>query len=340
MTNVEVAMNRLASVVDSSNRYISRLGNVEEWRHQPLLMDAVIPRLNDVFRARFVQIEECHDLGASEENAKEIIHYTSLDTLICLLHDWKKDQESFLRMYDSFHLNDPEEGRYFTSSVNLTDEFRWLMEERPSHAYVASFVIPEDNKDQELGDEDNLQYWLAYGQQGIGCSIRFPVRHNRFQRVLYGKQSVNRAMERLDLQSICNCLEPLTKSTVRSFRDAARRKLAETVWMKLARIRYLYKDEAYRYEQECRLVRSELDVPEGDVLFDPVGQPASSHRFRHYYHHDDLKIDSLLATDSVITLGPLVPRPDNMKYYITTLLKKGNLSGPKIEISKIPYQGP
>ena len=71
-------------------------------------------------------------------------------------------------------------------------------------------------------------------------------RHNRFQRVLYGKQSVNRAMERLDLQSICNCLEPLTKSTVRSFRDAARRKLAETVWMKLARIRYLYKDEAYR----------------------------------------------------------------------------------------------
>ena len=84
---------------------------------------------------------------------------------------------------------------------------------------------------------------------------------------------------------------------------------------------------------------SELDVPEGDVHFDPVVQPASSHHFRHYYQHCDLKIDKLLATDSVITLGPLVQRPDNIKYYIKSLLKKRNLSGPKIEVSKIPYQG-
>ena len=71
MNNVEVALSRLANVVDTSNHYITQLGNVEEWRHRPLLLDAVIPRLNELFRARFVQIEKCHDLGASEENAKD-----------------------------------------------------------------------------------------------------------------------------------------------------------------------------------------------------------------------------------------------------------------------------
>ena len=331
-------MGALTSVVDLANRYISQLGGIEEWRHRPILLDSVIPQLNEVFRARFIQIEKCHNLGASEENAKHIIHYTSLDTLISVLCDWKKNHKSFLRMYDTFHQNDPEEGRYFTRSINLTDAFKWLLEERASHAYVASFVVPADNEDQELGDEDNLQYWLAYGQQGTGCSIRFPVRHDRFQRVLYGKHNVNRALEMLDLQSICNCLEPLTGSTVQSFRGTARRMLSETVWRNLARIRYLYKDNAYRYEQECRLVSSELDLQEDDVHFDPVVKSASTHRFRHYHQHNDLKIDKLLATDSVITLGPLGQRPDNMKYYIKSLLNKGSLSGPKIEVSKIPYQ--
>ena len=336
--NVERAMSVLANVVDLADRYVSQQGDADEWRHGPLLLDSVIPRLNDVFRARLIQIESSHDLGASEESPKDLIHYTSIDTLISIIRAWDQSKNSFLRMYDSFHLNDPEEGQYFTRSVSLTKEFRWHIEEKSSHAYIASFIVPKQNERQELGDEDNLQYWLAYGQRGTGCSIRFPVRHNRFRQVLYGKDKVIRALEILDLPSICNCLQPLTDSGVESFRDTARRMLSESVWENLERIRYLYKDEAYEYEQECRLVISELDVPEGEIRFDPVEQPASSHRFRHYYQHNDLRIGRLLATDSVITLGPLVPRPENMEYYIKSLLEERNLKGPKIVTSKIPYR--
>ena len=231
-------------------------------------------------------------------------------------------------------------GRLLTRKINLADETGWLREESVPHAYVASFVIPKDKNDQELGDEDNLIYWLAYGQQGAGCSIRFPIKHNRVKRVLYGKQNAKDAIRKLDLKGLCNCLDPLTNNAVQSFSVIARRDLAKTIWKNLARIAYLYKGDSYQYEQECRLVSSVIDVPGKNVNFDPLRLPSSSHSFRHYYLHDDLKIDQVLVTGSVITLGPLVPRPDNMVYYIDRLLKNGNLSGPRIEISKIPYQGP
>ena len=103
-------MDSLTSVVNRCDDYISTSGNVNEWRHPIILRDSVIPELNNAFRAKFDQIEGCHDLGASEENTKDIIHYTRLDTLITVLRDWGKDQKAFFRMYDSFHLNDPEEG--------------------------------------------------------------------------------------------------------------------------------------------------------------------------------------------------------------------------------------
>ena len=76
------------------------------------------------------------------------------------------------------------------------------------------------------------------------------------------------------------------------------------------------------------------------MYFESVGEADSSDRTRHYYQDDDLRMDRILVTDSIITLGPLVSRPHNMVYYINTLLQKAGLIGPSIEISKIPYQEP
>ena len=141
-------------------------------------------------------IDKFHDLG---EDATEIIHYTSLDVLVSVLRDKAEGEETFVRMYDSFHLNDPEEGQYLVRRIEPIDQSGWFQEKKNLHAYIASFVVPDDNKNQELRDEDNLKYWLAYGRRGLGCSIRFPVSHNRFRRVLYGQQNVTRTLERLDL---------------------------------------------------------------------------------------------------------------------------------------------
>ena len=338
--NLQTMLGWLAMTVNDFARRMERTGDVRQWRIEPVLRDTVAHGLNNVFRAKFSEIDRFHDLGASDDTAKDIIHYTSLGMLISALKDLGEGRESFLRMYDSFHLNDPEEGQFLIRHIRPEDQLRWFKEQKDSHAYVASFIVPGDCKDQELGDDDNLKYWLAYGRRGRGCSIRFPVNSKRFRRVRYGQDNATRTADILALRSIWNCLDPLTGSRDRELRCAAIEVFSEAMWKNLARIAYLYKDDSYSYEQECRLVRSVVDVPEGSVCFESVEGAASPDRTRHYYQDDDLRLDRILVTDSIITLGPLVSRPNNMVYYINTLLQKAGLTGPRIEISKIPYQEP
>lgn len=338
--NLETMLGRLSRIVNDFALRMERTGEVRQWRLEPVLRDTLAHGLHDVFRANFTEIDRFHDLGSSDDTTKDIIHYTNLGMLISALKDLGEDRESFLRMYDSFHLNDPEEGQFLIRHIRPEDQLRWFKEQKASHAYVASFIVPDDCNDQELGDEDNLKYWLAYGRRGRGCSIRFPVNSRRFRRVCYGQHNAARTADILALRSIWNCLDPLTASQDQELSSAAIEVFSEAMWSNLAQIAYLYKDDSYSYEQECRLVRSVVDVPEGSVYFESVGEADSSDRTRHYYQDDDLRMDRILVTDSIITLGPLVSRPRNMVYYINTLLQKAGLIGPSIEISKIPYQEP
>ena len=79
VVDLQPMMDGLTSVVASLVRQLSRRRDVDEWALRPLLQDTVVPRLNDVFRAKFVEIDRFHDLGTE---AREIIHYTSLDMLV------------------------------------------------------------------------------------------------------------------------------------------------------------------------------------------------------------------------------------------------------------------
>ena len=290
MDDVQTTMDSLTSVVAFVSRQFSRQKDVNEWYLRPLLRDTVVPRLNDVFQAKFVEIDKFHDLG---QDGKAIIHYTSLNTLVSVLRDKAEGKDSFLRMYDSFHLNDPKEGEYLASRIEPTEQFEWFREKKNLHAYVASFVVPDRTKDKELEDEDNLKYWLAYGQQGRGCSIRFPVSHNRFRRVLYGQQEVIRTLERLDLVPIWNCLNSLTNNENPEVSRTANDVLSEVMRRNVARILFLYKDNAYKYEQECRKVKSVLEIADGDIEFERLDQLASPHSIRHYYEDSDLSVDNV-----------------------------------------------
>ena len=326
-------MDRLKAVVS----LISHAKDLEEWQARRLLSETVAPLLDDLFQAKFVEVDRFHDLGKEE---REVIHYTSLDMLVSVLDDKVEGRDAFLRMGDSFHLNDPEEGQYLARRIEEAHGHGWFGEKKDLHAYIASFIIPDDKKDQELRDEDDLRYWRSYGNEGKGCSIRFPVRDIPFRRVLYGKDNVTRALDTLDLGSIWSALQPLTTDRNERVSSAAREILSERIRKNITRILYLYKDDAYKYEQECRMVKAALEVDEGDIRFEPLDQVASPHSIRHYYQDSALRIDNILVTRSLITIGPLVPRPHNVMYYINTLLERAGLSGPKVEVSRIPYQQP
>ena len=97
--------------------------------------DVIVSKINDIFREKFVQVETLHDLRASDDGELYIVHYTGLDTLFSILRDFGRDSKGFLRMYDSFHLNDPEEGSFLTRPSELGIE---ESETTAAHAYVAS----------------------------------------------------------------------------------------------------------------------------------------------------------------------------------------------------------
>lgn len=306
-------------------------GEMPPWKKERFIRDVIIPRLNTVFHEKYPEIESWHDVRGADDEESYVVHYTGLNTLISILSSYEDDNKPFLRMYDSFHLNDPEEGSFLTSPSDLGIGEPTT---KDAHAYVASFVIFDESDDKEFGDEDDLTCWLAYGRGGRGCSIKIPVRNDRFRRVLYGQSDSERTLARLDIPSILQCIQPLTENY-----PEGQTLLHQAIWAALERIRYLYKGEAYRYERECRLVKSAIDLDLAtEVKFEPEQLPDSSYRVRHYYEDEDLRIDKILITGSCITLGPLVPHPDNISLYIRSLLDKAGLMGPEIKISKIPYQ--
>ena len=97
---------------------------------------------------------------APQQNA-EVAHYTCLDTLQSLA-----DKECF-RLYNTFYMNDPEEGREFfkimqKSGIDVREIFYGdEAQSNPSPAFIGSFV-KVDAKDPKRKDE--LLGWRLYGK--------------------------------------------------------------------------------------------------------------------------------------------------------------------------------
>ena len=285
------------------------------------------------------------------------IHYTSISALVSMLrdayeeleHEEKKkgkedkesesepitsDKKSSWRLYDSVHLNDPEEGNLLIQ--NLPIKYNWLLgNKEESHAYVASFMSDTISK------RDNLAFWCVYGREGKGCSLWLRVPRNRLQKVYYGTKEVNKTIE--VLKPVLDSLEPLVRIRKSPIRERVREILSGVVWEYLEKIRYLYKSGAYKDESECRFVVAESDIPDKEkIRFEDQDREDYPECIKHYYEPQDIElgIKNMLVTESLITLGPCVSHPYNVEYYIKKLMRRANLEGPKIERSNIPYRKP
>ena len=176
---------------------------------------------------------------------KYLIHYTSLDTLFSMLD---RDKPDYLRLYDTIHTNDPTEGRFFRESLEKVARSvlrrlpRMILRPKPEYAYIASFV-----RASGLDKADKLDYWLAYGRRGYGCSIAIPlanfVTSLPILGVQYGRPAASRAGERL--ASFLDRFPTDSSAPSDPFRS-----LFET----LSSIPYFHKPRSYQYESECRLL--------------------------------------------------------------------------------------
>ena len=183
---------------------------------------------------------------------------------------------------------------------------------------------------------DSLKFWLAYGNRGEGGSLKLTIPLSRLRKVLYGAKSVTSSVERIQ-QNLVPALDALESLASIGW---IKRILADAVWKNLAKVQYLFKSEAYRYERECRIVVTDLEIDSQEIVFQVEERNGSLARVRHYVEDKALLTRNILATGSCITLGPCVPNPENVAFYFEVLKERAELFGyPEVKISKIPYRG-
>ena len=127
------------------------------------------------------ELEDDRRLDGDSEKVK-VVHYTSLETAHALLTE---PSTQYLRLYDSVHLTDPQEGWHVFSGRDFFRSSRisqWL-ESPVSHAYILSFFPSEDGTDQKA--HDHLSHWRAYGDNGCGCSFVIEVPKSKLYAVNY-----------------------------------------------------------------------------------------------------------------------------------------------------------
>ena len=168
MTEKDEAIQELARRVES----LSRLSDVRS----ELVSRLVIPELDRAMQPLALEIEGLHIIDDDKDDIAGrtlgATHYTSLETVLGMLSQETEGGGASLRLYDSLHCNDPEEGNFLAHYLSSAPEHRWLAEGGTGgHAYIASLNVDKGGRD--LSNE--LVFWRTYGNNGAGCSMTMNV---------------------------------------------------------------------------------------------------------------------------------------------------------------------
>ena len=313
------------------------------------------PTYNKIVDALFVLRRECQSILQKKhrEEGQPLSHYTKFVALDSVL---KGGESNHLRLYNVAYFNDPLEGAAFPSAL-VDGMCEWIygrkgkipheitVEGKKFSVYACAFSALDDH----------LPLWIAYGNNGDGYNITGTIpRHMkadeesgamqdmhrsffikdkstatnpddariRVYKVLYGnaaKDTVQELTRRLkELQSILQGKSDEVKQKVKAVAE----------WI-LADLRYLYKDEAFEWEEEYRIIR----VAEfGDEKMKPDDRTPP----RLY-----LETPPFLFAESggKVTVGPCVAKEAAPELYIRRqLTKNGWNKTTDIAHSKMPYR--
>ena len=204
----------------------------------------------------------------SEVKGEQFVHYTKAGTLQYLL---KKDHSAKLRLNNAVYMNDPEEGQILKKVLCQLDQNNELenllkdTENIKNYTYLTCFS-PYDKRDE-------LPMWIHYGDGGKGVGLVF---HNSFFKGtdLYKVQYIdvkNFDIGKLDrkvrkkIRIILNLLrkDEVKNNTNKEFKDY--------VNIILNYVSYLFKDKAYEYENEVRILNYK-DYDSQDIKTDDAGR--------------------------------------------------------------------
>ena len=323
---------RLIQEIDDSKRY---------WQSENLapvyLEREIIPLLRGALTEVLPDIQRLHEVSAdSDDGMAKGVHYTTIGVLMQLLQSKHATTAGTIRLYDSMHLNDPDEWNYLARRISTESRFAWLADQHEflgldevdsgvnEIAYLASFVA---------GDKaaDNLVFWRTYGREGRGCSIVCSLEPKNLQNVLYG-DDVEKAINLL--RPILIAITPIVAANDKSVAAL----MAETVWSSLRSILYLYKSKAYDYERERRCVLPSSEVKPEEIWYEYQDKPFEMPRIRHYVERPELSFKNLLPSGSLITIGPCVPQPTHVRRRLRAIANRTLHGQPEIRRSEIAYR--
>ena len=304
-----------------------------EWAslRQPVIdsLNAQIPSIN----------KKQHQVMPQDgRNTVQVVHYTSLSALVSILKSAQStDNYGYLRMYSSTRSNDPDEGRYLFQLCQPT-----VTIPEASYAYLASFIEPDDRSNPEPA-ADNLIFWRTYGQDGRGYSLTVTVAPEELRRVQYGREAAADACQKIpdaldNINKIIQCVRDIDNPHGIAILDTWQK---SDLPAQIQAMAYLYKSDAYRYENECRIVRLSKEPQANNSQIEFIGHPLRGTTTR-YLEIPALSTDpnnGMFRSGSVITLGPLVPNPIHTKQDIVELLHRAKLYGPQVRLSEINYKG-
>ena len=273
------------------------------------------------------------------KEVSHLVHYTSLDVLFSILrpsNGTNQDVCPGLRLYDTVHANDPEEGSFLPRLWPGNPLWGWNMPDledplsdrgqrasAASPAYVLSFVQSSLRRPMN----DHLAFWKEYSSNGMGCSIAIPVQLLVHQprlapyHVKYSVDDISTLFEHIKR----TLLEPAVKF-IRDphiglrFRQTIERILLDS----MQPFRFLYKAQTYSHEQECRVVICNPTDPETeqiDVVYEPMPAAHGGTKLRHFSRRYVIRTEVLFDSDTAILLGPLVPQAYNVIIVLEKMLR-------------------
>ena len=290
------------------------------------------------------------------DDKKYLVHYTTIDALFSLLScpinttnhfslssaSQPDDRPGFLRLYDTLHSNDPNEGQLLVSSTESVHRFTtehnalWkLLEDRSNlPAYIASF-----RGVSHIEGADDLVFWRTYATEGKGCALVFPIsfidQAVPVLQVQYGEES-----KRLALDHFLAVFDGISSAPAiqRHGFVYSGGEVPKYVSSALSPIPYLHKSLDYEFENEVRVVVPYVDLDPNALFGHYMFEPTLGSKLRHFAHIPGLDIMNLLRTNSVLYLGPAVAEKNNLVFVLERRLHHFGLVGTKILASKIDYR--
>ena len=296
-----------------------------------------------------------------EDDEIKFSHYTKFSALNNILQGGNSNH---LRLYNVAYFNDPLEGMSLPNAFgDGMCEFFYGDKDAISHEIEAGGKLFSVYVCAFTANEDRLDMWRAYGNNGDGYSITSMIPDNMkadeehgfaFQMhdsILSSLQNVQDASPESDApkdddkisiykvrygdvaeETFKSLKEPLNtlKDILEGIDNEEVSQTAKAVAIQiLADLRYLYKDKEYKSEDEYRIIRV-IEAGNEKLKCDETSQPP-----RFYME----TLPFLFQEEGCkITIGPRVIEKAATKIYIEQYLHKNNWGTTKVVHSKIKYR--